>query len=144
MKKPKGLIFLVVLILLFSLTACAKSNSGKKTVTLVIGEGDGQKVFASYKTDAEYLIDLLNELEEKGEITFSATDSALGAYLTEINGITSGDGKYIMVLTTLEEYWDTTDWKIVKTYGGTEYVSAIVGISALKISDGAGYMIALA
>jgi cephalosporin-C deacetylase-like acetyl esterase len=143
----KGLIIFLILILVAALGAvcssCNKENAGTKTITLVIGEGETQKVFSLYKTDAEYLVDVLIELKEDGKITYTAKDSTYGAFLTEINGISPAIDNYICIFTTVSEFQDITDWKVEKSYEEATYVSAIFGINDLKIIDGAGYMITL-
>lgn len=143
----KSLIIFIVLMLVATLgvlfVSCEKENTGTKTITLVIGEGESQKVFSSYKTDAEFLIDVLSELKEDGEITFTSQESSYGVFLTEINGISQTDQNYLYIFTTVQEYQDITDWKVERNYNNQLYVSAFKGVSDLKVIDGAGYMIAL-
>lgn len=134
------LIFILSLSLIF--VGCDK-NEGEKTITLVIGEGDTQKVFKNYKTNSSFLLGMLDELKESEEITYTATESIYGAYLTEINGTVATGENYICILTTLTEYQNSTNWKIEKTFEDKTYVSAILGVSDLNIVDGAGYMIVL-
>lgn len=134
------LIFILSLSLIF--VACEK-NEGEKTITLVIGEGDTQKVFKDYKTNSSFLIGVLDELKESKEITYTATESIYGAYLTEINGIVAVGDNFICILTTVAQYQDSTDWKIEKSFEDKTYVSAILGVSDLSLVDGAGYMIVL-
>lgn len=143
----KSLIIFIVLMLVATLgvlfVSCEKENTGTKTITFVIGEGESQKVFSSYKTDAEFLIDVLSELKEDGEITFTSQESSYGVFLTEINGISQTDQNYLYIFTTVQEYQDITDWKVERNYNNQLYVSAFKGVSDLKVIDGAGYMIAL-
>jgi len=127
------------------MVSCAKPDKSIKNITLVIGQGDSQKIFSNYKTESEFLIDVLNELKDDNKITFTAVNSSYGAYLTEINGITpSGDNSYIAILTTIGKYQDSTEYKVEKVYNDIVFVSSIVGVSDLKIIDGESYMIALA
>lgn len=138
-----GLILICAIALTFTLAGCAKENEGSKTITLVIGEGEDQTVFESYKTDAEYLIDVLVEMKEAEKITYTLTESTYGAYLTEINGILEANGQYVYLFSTVAEQQDITEWKVTKNYNDTVFVSVIYGASTLEVIDGAGYMIAL-
>lgn len=144
-KKSLTIFLILILIIPLSLlvVACEQPDSGEKTITLVIGEGDNQKVFEALKTNGNYLVDALDELVSEGKLTYTSTDSSYGAYLTEINGITPSNDNYIGILTTVSEQQDITDWKVVKSYDNVDYVSAIYGISDLELIDGAKYMIAL-
>jgi hypothetical protein len=141
----KGLAITLVLICAFALcltlVACS-SNEGSKTITLVIGEGETQEVFSNYKTDAEYLVNVLDELKADEEITYACEESTYGAYLTEVNELTNSADAYIYIFSTVVEQQDTTEWAEKRTYNDEEYVSVILGVSTLPVIDGASYMIA--
>jgi hypothetical protein len=145
----KSLIIFLIFICVATIGAfsvsCTNENTGTKTITLVIGEGENQKVFSSYKTESEYLIDVLKELKEDGKITYTAQESIVGAYLTEINGISQTAQNYLFVLTTVSDAKMPLDdqYTIVKKYQEMELVSSSKGVSDLKLIDGEGYMIVL-
>lgn len=139
----KAAFAVVILALLMSvlLTACANPNPGNKTVTLIIGEGESQKVFSNHKTDAEYLIDLLDELKAEGELTYSGSESKYGIYLNQVDGVTASGYGWFAVFCTQADYQDFTEYGITRTEGGTEFVSATLGVSSLPLTDGESYMI---
>lgn len=138
-----SLILICAIALCVSFTACSVENEGSKTITLVIGEGDTATVFEDYKTNAEYLVDVLNELKAEEKITYTSTESTYGAYLTEINGLCEASNIYIAILTTITEQQDVTTYAVKREYNDIEYISSISGVTSLPIIDGAGYLIAL-
>lgn len=141
-----------VLILAFSLVACninittnETTDNTEKTVTLVIGEGEGQVVYADYKTTTGSLAAFMEELCKDTEkpLTFDATwTSPYGIFLNSVGSLVpaGGTGEYISILTSDTNYQDITGWATTKTYNGVTVKTATLGATSLPLKDGAVYM----
>lgn len=73
-----------------------KTESGSKNVTLAVVDDQGGRTEYSCKTDAEYLQDLMTELEADG-LTFDGEDSSYGLMIDTVNGVRAdyeADGAY--------------------------------------------------
>lgn len=96
-------------------------SEGSKTVTIeVLSERDNYSFKESYKTDLEYLGDLL---EEKGLIEF--TTSQFGRYINAVQGYKALDE---------DQSW----WNIL-----VNGESAITGVDEISLSDGGVYTLQL-
>lgn len=73
-----------------------KTESGSKNVTLAVVDDQGGRTEYSCKTDAEYLQELMTELEADG-LTFDGEDSSYGLMIDTVNGVRAdyeADGAY--------------------------------------------------
>ena len=78
--------------LLFS----ARTQSGSKEVSVTVVDDQGEETSYSCRTDAQYLEEVLTELEEEG-LTFSGTESSYGLMIDTVNGLRADyneDGAY--------------------------------------------------
>lgn len=74
----------------------ARAESGSKNVTLAVVDDQGGRTEYSCKTDAEYLQELMTELEADG-LTFDGEDSSYGLMIDTVNGVRAdyeADGAY--------------------------------------------------
>lgn len=86
---------LVVMGVVYGLFA-NKTSAGSKSVTVAVVDDQGAKTEYSCKTDAEYLLDVLEELETDG-LTVSGEDSSYGLMVDTVNGLRAdyeADGAY--------------------------------------------------
>lgn len=86
---------LVVMGVIYALFA-GKTESGSKNVTLAVVDDQGGRTEYSCKTDAEYLQELMTELEADG-LTFDGEDSSYGLMIDTVNGVRAdyeADGAY--------------------------------------------------
>ncbi len=119
-KKTRNLIIAIaaVLVVLLAIYFIAVApQSGDKAITLEV-EIDGVKSEYSVKTDGEYVIDVLDQLNGKKGFSYDAEDGAFGKYLTAVNERSADDAAH--------EYF--------ALYINGEYAS--FGISEQAISDG--------
>ena len=73
-----------------------KTAAGSKSVTVAVVDAQGAKTEYSCKTDAEYLLDVIKELEKDG-LTVGGEDSAYGLMVDTVNGLRAdyeADGAY--------------------------------------------------
>lgn len=73
-----------------------KAAAGSKSVTVAVVDDQGAKTEYSCKTDAEYLLDVIKELEKDG-LTVGGEDSAYGLMVDTVNGLRAdyeADGAY--------------------------------------------------
>ena len=95
-RKVAAVLLAVVFVcaLTFSLVACGNvGDNTEKTVTVVVGEGENQIVYADYKTTANSLAALLEELGQLQEntLSFSGSWSAYGVFVTQIGTLQQGE-----------------------------------------------------
>ena len=95
-KKTRNLIVVIAVLLALLLAIyfiVVAPNAGKKAITLEV-EIDGKTSTYSLKTDGEYVIDALNELNGKDGFSFDAEDGAYGKFVNEVNGRKADDGAH--------------------------------------------------
>ena len=124
-KKILGIGSIVLLVAIIALGVIAFKNSNgnedltkvEKNITISVFDKENKSIYnENMKTEAIYLIDAL---EESIGLDIEKEDSAYGAYITSINGISQGDNFY---------------WSY---YINDEYAN--VGVSSCKIEDGKTY-----
>lgn len=122
-KKVLVCICILVIIIAVSITVLViqhNSSNGdynKIRVTISVFDKENSNIFnRTVDTDKEYLIDVLNDINELNLVT---QDSEYGAYITSVMGIEQ-DSNY---------YWSY--------YIDDEY--ATVGVSSCKVEDGKTY-----
>ncbi|MDE6361521.1 MAG: hypothetical protein K2N53_06180 [Clostridia bacterium] len=145
MKKYAKIItaILLVSLLCVALFACVNPDSDKEgTMTLVVIDGD--------KVD-EYVVDLakipsgntqtglmaiLDYLKENGKLTYTAQDSAYGAYLTQINSIVPQGNEFIALYTSIAKDMSVGAYATTITYKGASCTTSDFGASAMSILAG--------
>lgn len=83
-----------------------KTSQGAKEFTLEVVDDKGETTDYTGHTDAEYLRQALEELEETEDFTLEGDESEYGLYINTVNGITAdydADGAYWSVYVN-EEY----------------------------------------
>ena len=94
-----GIIALVVVIIVMAFTYKAlkpKAQQGTKEVQLEVISQDGTKKTYSTKTDAEFLVEVMDELKDQG-FSYSGIDSEYGLMIDTVNDETanfSDNGAY--------------------------------------------------
>ena len=73
-----------------------KTEAGSKSVTVAVVDDQGAKTEYSCKTDSEYLLDVMKELEADG-FTFEGDEGDYGLMVSTVNGVRADytlDGAY--------------------------------------------------
>lgn len=74
-----------------------KVQEGTKAYTMIVTSEDRSRKSYQGKTDAEYLRDLMDELQATGDFAYDGYEGDYGLYITTINGVTADydmDGAY--------------------------------------------------
>ena len=89
----------------------------------------------------KHLIDYLNALQDKGKLTFSASQSTYGSFLEEVNGIKAdaSKGEYWFIYSDDEEN-TTAAWGEYE-YNGKKYYSTNFGLDDQPLKAGATYIL---
>ncbi len=140
-KLTKILSVLVVVALLvsaFALVACTKKSYVQKTETGVFFTVDSD-IMPS--VEGKHLIDYLKALQEKGELTYKASQGSYGSFLEEVNGITAdaSKGEYWFIYSDDEE--NTTPAWGEYEYEGKKYYSTNFGLDDQPLKAGASYIL---
>lgn len=108
MKKKTKAILWTVLIALVIIFICVWQSqkkkgvhTGDKEVTVEVTDDQGETRTYTAETDAEYLSELMDELAEDDDFTYTSSDSEYGMYIESINGVTADydkDGAYWSIL----------------------------------------------
>ena len=141
MKKLTRILSVVVIIALLvvlsvSLFACKKYVQQTDTgVVFTVDEHIMKDV------EGKHLIDYLNALQDKGELTFSAPQSTYGSFLEEVNGIKADatKGEYWFIYSDDEEN-TTAAWGEYE-YEGKKYYSTNFGLDDQPLKAGATYIL---
>lgn len=92
-----GLVAAAVIFFFVYKQLAPKPAAGTKAYTLEVVDADGEIKAYSGKTDAEYLINLMDEVAEKTDFSYEKEDGEYGAYITTVNGLKADyntDGAY--------------------------------------------------
>lgn len=140
---------LVIALLLCVLCACDLKNAGKpeaqegeKSITIVIGD-----VPFSVKTDAEYLHNVLVEMNDKNEIKYEYSSGPYGVVVSKVNELetTSDWIKWISIYHSIDDITlraDIGEYPMDKySYENKEYFPSSVGVEYLPIYDGSMYLL---
>jgi len=162
MKKTLKLIsFILALTLLaFSLMACGDdpvtdntpkteesstvevgNQSSGKVVTIVVG-GTKEKVYSVDYSNVdleEGVLSVFKYLGNEGLLSYKADDTGYGAFLTEVGDLKqdAASGTYIYLYTSIESDQDVSAYATEKVWNGTTLVSSGVGITSMKVENGA-------
>ena len=101
-----------------------KATQGAKEITVEVVDNNGESVSYETRTDAEFLRQALEELDDATDFAIAGEESDYGLYITTVNGITadySADGAY---------------WSI---YVNGEY--GMYGVDTQPVADGDVYSI---
>jgi len=149
MLKKKVVVFILLLVLVVSFTACdlkdlgkPESEQGNKEVSVIVGETKYM-----VKTDTEYVDDLLLEMKNNGQISYTIVTSEYGDYLTAIGDLSAGSSSFISVYHDIDDditLIDKSEWASPNyTYENKTYFPSNVGISSLPVKNGHGYAFVL-
>lgn len=125
------------------LFACAGGSVSGDSMTLVLTDGeDYTQVFQVDLNKMSYnentgLMNILESMKLQGTLTYTATDSGYGAYLTQIGELTEDLAAHrsIYIYTSVEKDVDVSQYASTFTYEGKEYTNAGVGASQMTIED---------
>jgi len=146
--RKKNLIIMLVLAMVLLMAFCAcDSNStpieeGSKHVLLVVGTDE-----YNVTTEANYLHDLLVELDEKNIITYEYSDDAFGATILSVNSLKTDIDwdPFISIYHSIDEVTlraDFGEYAMSKyTYKSKEYYPSSVGVSMMPVYDNATYIL---
>lgn len=101
-----------------------KTTQGAKAITVEVVDNNGQTITYETRTDAEYLRQALEELDDATDFAIEGEESDYGLYITTVNGITAdynADGAY---------------WSV---YVNGEY--GMYGVDTQPVTDGDTYSI---
>ena len=88
-KRNLAIVIIVVVLaamgVIYALFA-SRATAGSKNVTLAVVNDQGARTEYSFKTDAEYLLDVMKELEKDG-LTFEGEESSYGLMMDTLNGL---------------------------------------------------------
>lgn len=101
-----------------------KATQGAKAITVEVVDNNGQTTTYETRTDAEYLRQALEELDDATDFAIAGEESDYGLYITTVNGITAdynADGAY---------------WSV---YVNGEY--GMYGVDTQPVTDGDAYSI---
>ncbi|MDE6758291.1 MAG: hypothetical protein K2J89_03315 [Clostridia bacterium] len=144
MKNRITLLTIILLIALMTIlpVACSGDVDKEGYMTLVVKNGEDIKEYSvdltelSSDTSQSGLMVILDHLQEKGELTYSAQDSAYGAYLTAVNDISEGNGVYITLYTDVESDIDVSEDATTLAYKEKTLTSSGVGLSLMNVKSG--------
>lgn len=93
-----AVVFAVVLVVLGAVYYFTKpeTSKGQKEVTLVVVDKEGEKTSYEVHTDAEYLIQVMEDAKDQG-LTFDGEDGDYGMMINTVNGeeaVFANDGAY--------------------------------------------------
>ncbi|MGI6072113.1 MAG: DUF4430 domain-containing protein [Lachnospiraceae bacterium] len=123
-----GLVVLVALVgafLAIYFTMGPKANQGSKAYTLTVVDDESAEVTYKGKTDAEFLIGLMEELAEEEDFTFDGEDGVYGFTIFTVNGLEADFNKG-------SAYW--------AIYVNDEY--GMYGAESQPVTDGDAYKLA--
>ena len=137
MKRIKVFLFSCILFVLCAVgfTAC---NKGGKVEATLLSATDTQVVIRVDKTDGNaVLLNAMETLQEKGELTFTLTDGMV----TALNGVENDvDYNPCWMIYTSDSEMESTEWGTVE-YDGEILGSAIVGVENLTVIEGGIYLL---
>jgi len=106
--------FFVLGVLVFSLSACSEISSDKNladakseeanqqeetfVVQLLVKSDEEEKNYKGTVTKGESVIDLMQKIQDQGDMKFFKKDSSIGSFVEEINGVQNSvvDNKFWM------------------------------------------------
>ena len=144
-----ALILAVALLLSLCLFGCNTPTDTEGEVTVVIGtEGN----YAEYKISlsdveiTEGVLSLAKYLSENEGVSLDYADSIYGAYVNIIGDLEPDGmaGEYVTVLTSVEADFDVGVMFSSLEYKGITLGSSGVGVSTMKVENGATYLFTIA
>ena len=141
----KLLTLTIALLCIFTnLAACNNTNTEKPNVTAYLESCTDTMIVikATAVTTGSTALNLLEKVQENGELVFESFDGGYGAYVTSINGkseVVNGTEGYSWMLYTSDEEFSSTEFGSI-TYNGVTYGQAALGASSLKVKAGEYYI----
>lgn len=135
---------LTLLCIFTNLIACNNNYIDKPEVTVYLESCTDTMVVikATAVTTGSTALNLLEKVQENGELVFEAIDGGYGAYVTSINGkseVVNGNEGFSWMLYTSDEKLSSTEFGSV-VYNGVTYGQAAVGASSLTAKAGEYYI----
>ena len=135
---------LTLLCIFTNLIACNNNDINKPEVTVYLESCTDTMVVikATAVTTGSTALNLLEKVQENGELVFEAIDGGYGAYVTSINGkseVVNGNEGFSWMLYTSDEELSSTEFGSV-VYNGVTYGQAAVGESSLTAKAGEYYI----
>ena len=130
MKRTLSLILAVIIVI--SATACGKNSSAGK-MKLVVG-AETPIVYEVTLEEIEITNGLFSVLDSLKEEGFEYTEA--GGMITEVKGITLGEGEYIYLYTSNQTDFDVSEYAVEMEYEGTRLVSSGVGAEQMTVNEG--------
>ena len=128
------------------LAGCAQGSEGEVCAVCEY-EADGVLLLRGMQdADGQQSVyDALRALERAGEISFAGENSAIGFYLTELNGVAAGANSYWAFYTTLTEADGTSyaDPSFTAEVNGVTLYYASKGVSFMPVAAGEAYALVL-
>ncbi len=96
---PWVFLLLALCLILAGIHAASRTGtgSGEKEIRLTVTDSTGTEQDYTWHTDAGYLSEVLDELQEETDFSYTWIDSTYGRYITAVNGETADyeqDGAY--------------------------------------------------
>lgn len=123
---------------IFGLTACG-DGKGKGDVTVVIACDGSDKEYCvdADEVDGEGVMAILVYLKENKGLHLIYSESAYGAYITEIGNFKEGNGEYVYFFTSVEKDYDVSEYAQAVNYKGQTLTSSGVGVSQMSVEEDA-------
>lgn len=123
---------------IFGLTACG-DGKGKGDVTVVIAcDGSDKEYYVDAdEVDGEGVMAILVYLKENKGLHLIYSESAYGAYITEIGNFKEGNGEYVYFFTSVEKDYDVSEYAQAVNYKGQTLTSSGVGVSQMSVEEDA-------
>ena len=148
----KLLALLLVVMTVFAFAACspnknAEVDEGSVTVVEYVADGDDieYEVDLAKVENATSLFDVLTYLKNEKSLTFEYSGEGESTFCTAFGSLSqdTATNTYLYLYTSVESDFDVTQFAQTKTYKGINLVSSGVGVTQMKLEDGAVYYIGL-
>lgn len=144
MKRTNKILRGVCLILILCITALAAVScrgEGAQGECRVVIASSPETVYTVNLSEIEItegVYSVLKYLKESEGLEYAATESiATGAYLTDVEGLLLGNGRYPYVWTSVERDFDESGFFADVEFDGVVLKPSAVGISQMSLEDGA-------
>ena len=146
----KLLALLLVVMTVFAFAACSQNEVvAEGTVTIVEYVADGDDI--EYVVDlakvenATSLFDVLTYLKNEKSLTFEYSGEGESTFCTAFGSLSqdTANGIYLYLYTSVESDFDVSGFEKTMTYKNQTLTSSGVGVTQMKLEDGAVYYIGL-
>ena len=116
-------------------------QSSGKVVKIVVGGTKEKAYYVDYSKIeiTEGVLSVFKYLANEGLLSYKADDTGYGAFLTEVGDLKqdAASGTYIYLYTSIESDQDVSAYATEKVWNGITLVSTGVGITSMKVENGA-------